>query len=499
MLPTNILKQVITYNDSGLAYLENLNCAIHLSNKKFQNFENVEKNLGDTVQFDVPPRAVAMNGLVASFQSAQQRFGTLTCDQAANSSMAFTAQQFVFNVRDYMEKFGMARVEEISAKIEKNVLRNIDSSVPVMTVNDQGQSVPTGALHTESGPYRFYGDTGGRPTSGGQLVPPCRQRRRLRRARRQRPAARSQVRDQSGQGRVQRAQRVRLGQHHRPADHQVLQRGLQLRDPGLRSQHGRRLLVRRAARQLEHPRRTRIPGRVREPGRVRGQQCLVVGQHLPPATEGVGLRQREHHGLHPLACLPQERQLTCGERAGRVHGEQQRGRPGHRLLGQLTVHRVQTADPRSVHKGQPSQQRHRPGDLDEPGRQPPGRQLVPRRHPRRQFPDVELDRRQQPRIAGPCPPLLVVPEHQVRRRGHPGVHRRQSRHGEQAVDQRALAALRLADHDHRRHGGPRPDHPLDQVRRSESDSRSSATSSCRACRTACGSGVLTSVPAAGRP
>jgi len=158
MLPQNILKQVITYNDGGLAYLENLNCWIHLANKKFQNFENIEKNLGDTVQFDVPPRAVAQNGLVVSFQSAQQRFGTLTCDQAANSSMAFTAQQFIFNVRDYMEKFGKARIEELSAIIETNVALNATSSVPVMTVNSQGQSVPTGALHTESGPYRFYGD-----------------------------------------------------------------------------------------------------------------------------------------------------------------------------------------------------------------------------------------------------------------------------------------------------------------------------------------------------
>lgn len=158
MLPQNILKQVITYNDSGLAYLENLNCFISTANKKFQNFENVEKNLGDTVQFDVPPRSVAENGLVVSFQGAQQRFGTLTCDQAANSSQAFTAQQFIFNVRDYMEKFGKSRVEELSAKIEANVAKNATSSVPVMTVNDNGQSVPTGALHTESGPFRFYGD-----------------------------------------------------------------------------------------------------------------------------------------------------------------------------------------------------------------------------------------------------------------------------------------------------------------------------------------------------
>lgn len=158
MLPANILKQVITYNDSGLAYLENLNCFISTSNKKFQNFENIEKQLGDTVQFDVPPRAIAMSGLVASFQSAQQRFGTITCDQAANSSMAFTAQQFIFNVKDYMEKFGKSRVDELSTKIEKNIARNADSSVPIMVVDANGQSVPTGNLHTESGPYRFYGD-----------------------------------------------------------------------------------------------------------------------------------------------------------------------------------------------------------------------------------------------------------------------------------------------------------------------------------------------------
>jgi hypothetical protein len=57
-----------------------------------------------------------------------------------------------------MEKFGMSRVEELSAKIEANVCRNADSSVPVMTVDSNGQSIPTGALHTDSGPYRFYGN-----------------------------------------------------------------------------------------------------------------------------------------------------------------------------------------------------------------------------------------------------------------------------------------------------------------------------------------------------
>lgn len=170
MNPANILKQVITYNDSGLAYLENLNCAIATFNKKFKNFQTEQGQLGDTVQYTRPYRAIVRNGLVASFQSAQQLFGTLTCDQAANSAMQFTAQQFVFQVRDYMEQFGKARVNELSAEIESNVFRNADSSVPVMTVDNDGNSVPTGALHTESGPYRFYGDGITQINSFGQLA-----------------------------------------------------------------------------------------------------------------------------------------------------------------------------------------------------------------------------------------------------------------------------------------------------------------------------------------
>lgn len=157
MLPQNILKQVITYNESQLAYLENLNCFISTSNKKFNNFEDIEKNLGDTVQFDVPPRAIAMQGLVVNFQGAEQRFGTLVCDQAANSSQAFTAQQFIFNVKDYMEKFGKGRTEVLSTQVEASVALNANSSVPVNQVIN-GQTVPTGAYHVESGPFRFYGD-----------------------------------------------------------------------------------------------------------------------------------------------------------------------------------------------------------------------------------------------------------------------------------------------------------------------------------------------------
>jgi hypothetical protein len=157
-VPSNILQQVQTYQDSSLAYFENLCCLANIANSKFKDFQNKTANLGDTINFDIPPRSVAGNGLVASFQASQQLLQPLVCDQAANASRAFTAQQFIFNVEDYMDKFGKADIAELGTRVELNLGKNIISSVPVMTVNSQGQSVPTGALHTESGPFRFFGD-----------------------------------------------------------------------------------------------------------------------------------------------------------------------------------------------------------------------------------------------------------------------------------------------------------------------------------------------------
>ncbi len=157
-IPINILQTVQTYQDSSLAYLENLCCFASTANAKFKDFENKTANLGDSINLDLPPRARSANGLVASFQSSQQRLATLTCDQSANASRAFTAQQFVFNVSDYMDKFGKSDIMELGASIEINLALNAISAVPIMTVNSDGQSVPTGALHTDSGPFRFFGN-----------------------------------------------------------------------------------------------------------------------------------------------------------------------------------------------------------------------------------------------------------------------------------------------------------------------------------------------------
>lgn len=162
-IPNNILVQVQTYQKAKLGYLNNLNCMIgELTNKRFKNFPGIQYNLGSSVTFDLPPFFTGNNGLVATFNPAAQRLVTLTCDQAYNVSYAFTAQNKIFNVDkdvdSYMAEFGMSATETLGARIENNVALNIASSSPVMTINNQGQSVPTGALHTESGPTRFFGN-----------------------------------------------------------------------------------------------------------------------------------------------------------------------------------------------------------------------------------------------------------------------------------------------------------------------------------------------------
>jgi hypothetical protein len=123
-LPNNNLEQVVTYQASSLAYLLNLNCLVSTANTQFKDFEKREANLGDTISFDKPPRYVTNDSLIAQFQDSEQREHTLTIDRAANTAYAFNVQQFIFNVRDYMEKFGKAATAELSAKVEADVACN---------------------------------------------------------------------------------------------------------------------------------------------------------------------------------------------------------------------------------------------------------------------------------------------------------------------------------------------------------------------------------------
>jgi hypothetical protein len=127
--PANILQQVATYNESGLALLQNLYCFLSTSNKKFQRFnDDIPKNLGDVVNFDLPPRFNTTNSLVVTFQSAVQRVQPLVVNQQASTAYEFTAQQFIFNVRDYMEVFGRSAIAELGSKIEQYLCGLAESS-----------------------------------------------------------------------------------------------------------------------------------------------------------------------------------------------------------------------------------------------------------------------------------------------------------------------------------------------------------------------------------
>lgn len=170
----NILQTVQTYQRSSLALLQNLCCFVSTANTKFKDFDKIPTNLGSSVSFDLPPRATTAAGLVASFQPAVQRVQTLTCDQAANSSFTVTAQQRIFNLEkgedEYIDTFGKSFMTELANEIEGNLALNATSAVPVNTIDSQGQTVPTGALHSESGPYRFFGDGVTQLTSFNQLA-----------------------------------------------------------------------------------------------------------------------------------------------------------------------------------------------------------------------------------------------------------------------------------------------------------------------------------------
>jgi hypothetical protein len=170
----NILEQVQTYQRSSVGILQNLCCLVSTWNTKFKDFEKVQANLGSSITFDTPPRATTAVGLVAKWQTAVQLVETLICDQAFNSSFTVTAQQRIFNLEkgedEYIEVFGKSFLTELANEVEGNLGLNFISAVPVMVVNEDGENVPTGELHTESGPFRYFGDGTTQLTSFNQLA-----------------------------------------------------------------------------------------------------------------------------------------------------------------------------------------------------------------------------------------------------------------------------------------------------------------------------------------
>ncbi len=165
-IPNNILQTVQTYQKAELAFMYNTRYALKHANKKFINFQNFVANLGASVTFDVSPTFISVPSLTTVNESAQQRTATLTVANAYSVSMAFTAQQFIFNDIDgYMDRFGRGAALAIGTDIEGDFMANITSS---MTVNDP-KSENFGFRYVDSGPYRFFGDGVTPINSFGQL------------------------------------------------------------------------------------------------------------------------------------------------------------------------------------------------------------------------------------------------------------------------------------------------------------------------------------------
>jgi len=143
----NILEQVATYQMGELALMQNMCVFVSTANTKFKEFNDINTNLGDTVTFDLAPRFTTTPSLVADFQDVEQRKETLTIDKEASTSYAFSAQEFILNVEDYMSKFGASAMAELATEVESDVASEILNA-----------------------PYRFYGDGVNEINSYKQLV-----------------------------------------------------------------------------------------------------------------------------------------------------------------------------------------------------------------------------------------------------------------------------------------------------------------------------------------
>jgi hypothetical protein len=122
---SNTLVQVIEYTKSGLGLLENSNPFIANVNKKYKDFQKqYPMNKGATISWDAPPRMIAQDSLIVTFTGVQQRQFSMTVDQEAAVPFAFTAQEQIFNVDDYMNVFGKSAIATLASKVGRNLALN---------------------------------------------------------------------------------------------------------------------------------------------------------------------------------------------------------------------------------------------------------------------------------------------------------------------------------------------------------------------------------------
>jgi hypothetical protein len=117
-MATNLLEAVTTYNEAGLAALDNLSPYIYHANKKYVDWEKqLPQQLGDTIDIALPTRFSVNTSLVADFQAIEQRKQPLKIDKEYSTSYAFTSQELILNVNDCLETFVKGAITEIGTVI----------------------------------------------------------------------------------------------------------------------------------------------------------------------------------------------------------------------------------------------------------------------------------------------------------------------------------------------------------------------------------------------
>jgi P22 coat protein - gene protein 5 len=123
-LPSNnLLVNVPTYQKSDLGPLYICNPLIYTANKKFDNFQTFIGQKGSTVNFDKPLQLVGTPSLVAQFEAVIQRLQSLSVNQEFSVAISGSAQQFIFNLNDYMDRIGLSAVRRIGAAVSENVAK----------------------------------------------------------------------------------------------------------------------------------------------------------------------------------------------------------------------------------------------------------------------------------------------------------------------------------------------------------------------------------------
>lgn len=147
----NILENIATLQESGVAYLQNAAPMIDLANKQFQNFQNFEGNLGTSVKFTRPYRFRGQNSLVVgTFEDIEQRTLTLTVDQEFAVPVAASVQERIYNVEKYMDEIGKGAVMNLGSAVEQQISQNMlnytyrffgDGTTPLDSFDQLAQSI----------------------------------------------------------------------------------------------------------------------------------------------------------------------------------------------------------------------------------------------------------------------------------------------------------------------------------------------------------------------